>query len=438
MPKYFGRLSRSRTLPAMFGAAALFVASPLIAIAQAFGQPATQVPRPEQWGCVRQLVAQDGRWIYVEAPSIAILGDSLLLLSETAYELDAAALSRIPPSAKTDTMAPIGAVMRIAGATWSLPQGVVHPIPSPQENWQGEGVMALPDGDGRLDVIWSSGAGFLQSLLYARYGARGWSVVESLAVETVRWRGGGGSIVRRRNGDLTVIASASDGRGWAGLLLSRHTASGWTARRLRLAGIAPAYVTAVESGDDVIVIFVSNTPGGTAAERNSVFATRILDDSILTPPTRIKFSGRGAAWAPFLFRLTDGSLHALWRDQEPGADQAESIAHFASLDNGHTWTALPSLVTGPTADMDAVASGSALEVLLRDQKDGSILTATWDHEWSPVRRTGLATTAHARLTTIADDTHGMTFVGRQSLGLRNDLPATWMAMPSSTCRAPNR
>jgi len=364
------------------------------------------------------------------------LSDALLFFSGISYEIDAPALGRIPQSRMRDSASAAPFVRRVGGAVWSR-NGELSVIPPSPISRERQNMMALAYGPRAADVVWSTGSTPAESLWYARLANGSWTAPEAVEAGWIFWSGNSGQLIRRLNGKLALIAPHIDAYGIGGVVLATHNGSQWEIRHFPTGQSAPAYVRAVELEHALIVLFLAGTQGGSEPDQNSVWTATIVGDSTMSAPVRIKFSGRGSAWNPYLLRLGDGSIHALWRDQAPDSVEATAVAHFELPPGTRVWKAQPSLATGPITEIDARADeGHSLRVVARRQ-DGSIITTKWRQSWDPIVDTELKTTSHVRLVVLPNGKDGVTFVGRAESGLQRNLPATWLAHEGS-CSAHHR
>lgn len=337
-----------------------------------------------EWSRPETLFTADGKYLYVERPSVYLMDKHVTLIGSPAY----ASQGRDSASLKVED---------IAGATFEAPRSA-RPVPLPPGVSRFGNVRTARTGDGRVHAIWQMiGAPLPDSLLWTSdYREGRWSVPIKVSTGVpYGWTPPNTSELLTRGTSLEILLSTWDKNKHQPAVQIIHWQGGTVGPVRYLTGQA-IYLTATMVGDSVLgdsvlVGYISQNAQAIGRENNSVYiaAIPVSRDTGSLQGHLVASTNGGAAYDLRLLAATPSRLYLVWHYASPTRGGVDSVQLTTSNDGGRKWTQLQGLALPGTIDgLSAIVLPDGGISLAFRQLPRSVAPTTvdWtDGSWGPLK-----------------------------------------------------
>lgn len=305
------------------------------------------------WGAPRHLLATDRRPAYVESPSVVPTSRGRLLLGSPALIWHSAdAFAPTPPRSSADSEAYAETLRRnfaLFGVRFAMGD-VASPVSAPTIQSAATHVVGAVTSDGTIHAVWlqtDPGASRdhpRSALMHAAMHGHKWTAPRALyAAQQIYWATGTGALVTHGN-SVHVVASYYRPDSGGGVVHVQGIDDSWRVATRSIPAL-PNYTTASALGhDSLLIVFSAGDVKSGVRNGSHLFALRTGPrDTVLGEPTRIQWSGLGAASWPQLvdkgaYGVTPGRVSLTWGVLGAESGASDSLFLMVTRDGGRTWS----------------------------------------------------------------------------------------------------
>jgi hypothetical protein len=301
--------------------------------------------RAGEWSRPETLSTGNGKYLYVERPSVFVMGKHVTLIGSPAF----ASQGKDSASLKVED---------IAGATFDTP-GSAHPILLPSGVSQFGDVRSTRTSDGRVHAIWEMiGAPHADSLLWTSdYSEGRWSAPIKVSTEVPSgWNPRNTSELLTHGTAREILLSTWDKNKHQPVVQVITWQEGTVGQVRYLIGQA-IYLTATMVGDSVLgdsvlVGYIGQNAQAIGRENDSIYVASIpiSGTSGRLEGKVVSSTGGGAAYDLRLLAATPSRLYLVWHYTSPTREGLDSVQLSTSRDGGRKWTQLQGLAVPGSID----------------------------------------------------------------------------------------